>query len=218
MGGAILLAAVAAAASPCPAHPATQGQVRSSFVGDVDGDGAPDRVFVSVDADARPRCALHLVVVPRSGRPLLARLRPPALDRYSLRTSGWPRVVELVDIDERPGAEIVFTDHAGASTAFLGVFTVRRGRLVGMRLPPGSGNVFAVSPGPYFGSVDCIGGLVVSTTAELRGAWVLVDRRFYRVTGDAFRLVQARRFRLRPGQDLPTTPASIRPFHLCRFR
>jgi hypothetical protein len=43
MGGAILLAALAAAAAPCPAHPATQGQVRSSFVGDVDGDGTPDR-------------------------------------------------------------------------------------------------------------------------------------------------------------------------------
>jgi hypothetical protein len=213
MGGAILLAVLAAAASPCPAHPATQGHVRSSFVGDVDGDGAPDRVFVSVVAGARPRCALHLVVVPRRGRPLFARLRPPALDRYAVRTSGWPRVVELVDIEERPGAEIVFTDHAGASTAFLGVFTVRRGRLVRMRLPPGSGNVFAVSPGPYFGSVDCIGGLVVATAAELRGAWVLVDRRFFRVVGREFRLVRTQRFRLGS-----TTPASIRPFHLCRSR
>jgi hypothetical protein len=42
-----------------------------------------------------------------SGAPLFARLGSPALDRYAVRASGWPRVVELVDIDERPGAEIV---------------------------------------------------------------------------------------------------------------
>jgi hypothetical protein len=207
MGGAILLAALAAAASPCPAHPATQGHVRSSFVGDVDSDGAPDRVFVRI-ASAPLHCAIHLVVVPRRGRPLLARLRPPASSRYAVRTSGWPRVVALARIDGRPGAEIVFTDHAGASMAFLGVYTVRRHALMRMR-----GVVFPVSPGPYFGSVDCAGTLVVSTTAELHGMRLLVDRRFFRVVGREFRLVRTQRFRLGS-----TTPASSRPFRLCRSR
>jgi hypothetical protein len=89
--------------------------------------------------------------------------------------------------------------------AFLGVYTVRRHALIRMR-----GAVFPVSPGPSFGSVDCAGELVVSTTAELRGTRLWVERRFYRVVRDGFRLV-----RTRVGS---TTPASTRPFRLCRSR
>lgn|GEM_PF-4786152 len=117
-------------------------------------------------------------------------------------------MVALARIDERPGAEIVFTDHAGASMAFLGVYTVRWHALMRMR-----GAVFPVSPGPYFGSVDCAGTLVVSTTAELHGMRLLVDRRFFRVVGREFRLVRTQRVRLGS-----TRLASSRPFHLCRSR
>jgi hypothetical protein len=184
VGAAIVIAAVLSVVPACP----TDGQVRPSFVGDVDGDGRPDRVFVRA---APARCAFHLVVVRRHGRALVAPLR-------------WPVVVALAPIDRRPGAEIVFTDHVGASMAFLGVYTVRRHVLVRMR-----GVVFPVSPGPYFGSVDCAGRLVVSTTAELRNMRLHVERRFYRVVGDEFRLV-----RTRDGGS--TRLASTRPFRLCR--
>ena len=88
MGAAILIAAMLAAAPACPAHPASQGAVRSSLVGDVDGDGAADRILVRVVYSAAPRCALHLVVIPSRGRPLVAPLRPPALDRMAVRASG----------------------------------------------------------------------------------------------------------------------------------
>ena len=186
MGAAIVIAAVLAAVPACPTH----GPVRSSFVGDVDGDGRPDRVFVRT---APPGCGFHLVVVRRRGRALVAPLR-------------WPVVVALAPIDGRPGAEIVFTDHAGASMAFLGVCTVRRQALLRMR-----GAVFPVSPGPYFGSVDCAGRLVVSTTAELRDMRLHVERRFYRVVGEKFRLVRTR-------DGGPTRLASTRPFRLCRSR
>jgi len=196
VGGALLIAAVLWVVPTCSAHPARQGHVSSGLVGDVDGDGRPDRVVVRVVYSAPPHCALHLVVVPGRGRPLVAPLRPPALDRDGVRTAGWPRVVWLATIDGRPGAEIAFTDHLGASTAFLGVFTVRRHALVRMRVPR-QDDVFPISPGTYFGGADCVGGLVVSTTGELERSRVIVDRRFFRVVGTAFRLVRARHYRLR---------------------
>lgn len=203
----LILAALAAAAPPhapaCPADPARQGHVRSLFLGDVDGDGAADRVFVRVAYRAPPRCALHLVVRRGRGRALVAGLSPPVLTRAGIRELRFPRVVSLASIDRRPGAEIVFTDDAGASTAFLGVFTVRRHELTRMRLPAGFRDVFPFSGGTYFGGADCVGGrrsgLVVSTTGEVGLRRISVERRFLRVTGTRFRVVETRRYSLRPG-------------------
>jgi hypothetical protein len=221
MGGAILLAVLAAAASPCPVHPATQGHVRSSFVGDVDGDGARDRVFVSVDSSARPRCALHLVVRLRRGRALTARLDPPVLEPGVIRQLPWPRVAALAEIDRRRGAEIVVTVDEGASTVFLAVFTVRRRRLIRMRLPGLEQAFPALGSVMHFSGVDCVGerrsGVVVSTLAERGLKRLLVERRFFRAVGTRFRLIRRRTYVFGPNATLRFPELSDRgPFARCR--
>jgi hypothetical protein len=198
MGGAILFAVLAAVAPPCPARPAEQGQVRSSFVGDVDGDGAPDRAFVRVDAHAAPRCALHLVVRLRRGPALVARLAPPFLDAEAIRQHPWPRVAGLAEIDSRPGAEIVATVDEGASTVFLAVFTVQRHRLRRMRLPTLEQAFPALGSVMNFAGVDCVGsrrsGVVVSTLAGRNLKRLSVERRFFRAVGTHFSLIRRKTY------------------------
>lgn len=205
MGGAILLAAVVAA-SPCPAHPAQQGQVRSSFVGDVDGDRAPDRVFVRVDGTAAPRCALHLVVRLRHGPALTAPLAPPVLETGVVRQLPWPRVAALAEVDRHPGAEIVVTVDEGASTVFLAVFIVRSHRLIRMRLPGSEQTFPALGSVMNFAGVDCVGGrrsgVVVSTLGARSLKRVSVERRFFRAVGTHFRLIGRRTYAFRPNAPL----------------
>ena len=220
MGGAILLAVLAAAASPCPVHPAEQGQMRSSFVGDVDGDRALDRVFVRVDGRAAPRCALHLVARLRQGPVLTARLAPPVLETGVIRQLPWPRVAALAEVDRRPGAEIVVTVDEGASTVFLGVFTVRRHRLVRMRLPGLEQAFPALGSVMHFAGVDCLGrrrsGVVGSTLAERGLRRLSVERRFFRAVGARFRLIRRRTYVFGPNAALRFPELSGRgPFARC---
>jgi hypothetical protein len=215
---AILVAALLSAASACPAYPAQQGHVRSSFVGDVDGDGARDRVFVRVDDWAPARCMLHLVVRRRHGRPLVARLRPPMVSAEANRQLTWPTVAGLAEIDKQRGAEIVATVDAGASTFFLGVFTVRRNRLIRMRIPGYAQTFSSLGSLGYYSGVDCVGDLVVATDVDRTVRPVTVQRRFFRVVGTRFVLVKRRAYSFEWNVPLPRFPglSDDGPFVSCR--
>jgi hypothetical protein len=221
MGGVILLAVLAVVASPCPPHPAEQGQVRSSFVGDVDGDGASDRVFVRLDGEAAPRCALHLVVRLRHGPALTARLAPPFLDIGAIRQSPSPAVAGLAEIERRRGAEIVVTVDEGASTVFLAVFMVRRHRLIRMRLPGFEQTFPALGSVTHFAGVDCVGGrrsgVVVSTQTGRSLKRLFVERRFFRAVGTRFQLIRRRTYSLGPNVSPPFPELSHGPFARCRI-
>lgn len=131
------------------------------LVGDVGGGSEEERVALAFDGDAARRCRALLAfegdvegVVALEG----------FTTEYGLPH---PRLHALAAIDERDGYEIVIDMGAGASTQFVGVFTVRDGIVVELARPDDgtTGGLW-----PYGGSVghveavDCIagGGIVAS--------------------------------------------------------
>lgn len=145
------------------------------LTGDVDGDGAPERVVI---AEAEAGCP-PVVIVEGEGEALTLTIEEEGSG------PGLPRLMGLVEIDGRPGAEIVAALVAGASTEFFGAYTVAEGALARLRIagPGRFGDLF-----PSGGSVghldatDCAdGGRVVISSAEPLGDRYLVERRFYEV-------------------------------------
>jgi hypothetical protein len=148
----------------------------------VDGDQRSDHVYLVVDRDARIGCRAFLVVEASSGSHALA------IDREELSFDlGLPAVVDLRQVDGRPGLEPVVDLFSGASTVFAGVFTMGWGALEQLRvegdlLVP---DLFAhgASAG-HIDTADCSGdGSVVVSGATPAGRRYVVDRRFYTVEG-----------------------------------
>lgn len=131
--------------------------------GDVDGDGADDVAYVVRDEAGPPGCQTFLVVETARAT-LSAPTEEPGVS-YALQA---PRVNSLVQVDGRGGLEVLVDLEQGASTQFLGMFTVVDGALAKVRIGGGSayGDLF-----PYGGSV---GHLEASNCAEERGAEVLI--------------------------------------------
>jgi hypothetical protein len=96
----------------------------------------------------------------------------------------------------------VATVDEGASTVFLGVFTVRRHRLIRMRLPGLEQAFPALGSVMHFAGVDCVrrrrSGVVVSTLAERGLERLSVERRFFRAVGTRFRLLGRRTYSFGP--------------------
>ena len=150
---------------------------------DVTGDGSEDLAYLVRDEGGGTACR-DFLVVETENRPLVAPLSDPGQD-YSLLA---PRINALVSVDDEPGAEILIDLEQGASTQFIGMFTVTDGSLERVRIQNGGGvgDLF-----PYGGSVghieasDCAdeaGSVVVSVATPLRDRYE-VERTVYRFSG-----------------------------------
>ncbi len=182
--------APAAAAKPGCDGSADGYRVRGRVLrGDVDGDGAADRVSLRVDRRRPPRCR-YLLAVDDATAPV----RPfpwPGTD---------PRLLLLAEIDGRAGLEPVVTLSPAAVYRPGAVFTIRNGRLVRMRP--------ALMPlaDEFPASVDCTqtpGTIVVTVSqpAQPDSHWK-VTRTTYRAAGRRFVRVEAMRFKARVGTEV----------------
>ena len=177
-----------------------------SVSGDVDGDGRSDRVSLFVDRTAEPGCVALVVVRDRDG--IDAAALDDGLISFEL---GLPRVSSLVDIDSARGLEIVIDVAQGASTAFVGVFSMASGRLERVRpprLPNIPAGLFAHGGSvAHLDAVDCRRDLVMLSSALAEGRGYVVTRRF----------LEPRGTRWLPQRSL-TERSSVRPQRLTRFR
>jgi hypothetical protein len=188
---------------------------RGGLAGDVDGDGARDRVSVAVDPHARSGCRAFVVV-----RTADARLVAPIEERDVQVDLGFPVLDSLVGVDDRAGGEIVVRITAGASTEFAGLFTVVDGDLERVQLNGPHGNLF-----PSGGSVGHLeasncgpDGSVVISTATARGRRYVVERRFYFFEETSLvenESLTARR-RISPGALASFPEFGTPPFSMCR--
>jgi hypothetical protein len=198
---------IAFSMSGCPSVNASQvsrPQGRS-VSGDVEGDGRPDRVYVVVDRTEEPGCRALLVVRGRSS--LAAVGVDEGVTSFEL---GLPRLNSLVDIDSEEGLEIVLDVAQGASTAFVGVFSMTTGTLEGVRpprLPDIPSGLFAYGGSVgHLDAVDCRGDLVMVSRAVSQGRGYVITRRFLEP--------QAAEWRLRGSL---TEKRSVRPQGIARF-
>jgi len=161
---------------------AKQLKTSRALRGDVDGDGAPDRIALVRLRDNAP-CGAVLVV--RSGHRVYERAFP---------TVGDPRIPLLNGLAAlRPGSlQIVVTTWEGASTAFARVFTIRLGRVSEIQTDTVDGTIPYEGSVTHFNAVDCVRGrpgTIVSSGWFERGASGRrfgFNRLFYRVGERSF--------------------------------
>jgi hypothetical protein len=164
--------------------------------GDVDGDGRADTSFLIVDPAEPIGCRALLVVITASRSEVLT------IDREDMTFEfGLPALLDLRQIDGRPGLEPVVDLLTGASTVLAGVFSMGSGPLRQLRVEGGdplAGDLF--SHGGSIGhldAADCAGsGTVVVSSAQPAGALYVVDRHFYTFRDGALRLAPSRNQRL----------------------
>jgi hypothetical protein len=199
--------------------PATYRVKGKALVGDVDADGAGDRVTLRADGNRPARCRHLLVAQIGGGRTSVAPVAPlpwPGTD---------PKLLLLAEIDGRPGLEPVVTLSPVAVYRPGAVFTLSRGTLLRMRLDrvrvP---ELFPLSD-EFPSGVDCAGrpGMIVVTDSGFAGGGdgpSHVVRSFYRATGARFDFVRATRFQLGVGPEAGQRWPEIRddPFRQCRGR
>jgi hypothetical protein len=160
-----------------------------SLRGDVDGDRSPDDVSLAFDDTGPIGCQAFLVVESSSESAVLA---IESFDRaFGLPQ---PRLNRLAEVDSAPGSEVAVDLVAGASTQFVGLFTMTGGELARVEV---EGNDFPADDlFPYGGSVghveasDCAGtpGTIVITIATPKGDDYQVTRRFFRFQGSTPRV------------------------------
>lgn len=100
-------------------------RARGRLTGDLEADGVPEEISLAVDEGGPPGCQAF-VVAESEGATRAVEVGVPDLP-FKL---GFPRLISLVLVDDRPGAEIVVGVSAGASTQFAAVYTSIDGRLV----------------------------------------------------------------------------------------
>lgn len=183
---------------------------------DIDGDGAPEEIFVAKDPDGPQGCQAFLGLTGGSFGTLIA----PIDDDLSFEL-GLPLVSGVAEVDGTAPSEIIVDVASGASTAFAGIFSVQDGRLA-RRVIEGD-SPYARSF-PYGGSVghlegsDCAEtGTVVITVAMPQGKGYLVHRRFFVSDGPAFVLDPSRSEKevVAPGALDDFTELSGAPFGSC---
>lgn len=123
--------------------------------GDVDGDGASDVVYLVSDPDGSFDCRSFLVAETAEGR-----VATPTNEQGVEHALPIPRIHSLAQVDRSGGEEILVDLEQGASTQFIGIFTLLDGRLERVRVAENTdfGNLF-----PYGGSV---GHLEASNCAD----------------------------------------------------
>ena len=191
-----------------------------ALIGDVDADGAGDRVTLRLDAKRPARCR-HVVVVQLEGGATAVATVPPL---------GWPggnpQLLLLAEIDGRPGLEPVVTlSPANVYRPGL-VFTLSRGRLLLMRLEQATAPEHFPLYDEFPAGVDCAGRpgtLVVTRSAIAEGGdrfWD-VTRSFYRSAAKArFVFVRTERFLVDVGDEAAARWPEVRgdPFLRCASR
>jgi hypothetical protein len=191
------------------------------LVGDVDGDGSPDRVTLRADATAPARCRHVLVVEPAQGSIVAAPVKPLAWPGTN------PKLLLLAEIDGRAGLEVVVTLSPANVFRPGAVFTLRRGELARMRVE----RRYTPDIFPFYdefpAGVDCAGepGSIVLTLGDLadRGRddshWD-ITRAFYDVAGTRFELIRKRTLRVEVGPEAKRRWPEVRgrPFLSCPNR
>ena len=192
------------ASGPCAEARAAALTAKSetTLEGDVDGDGAPDRVFVTSVPDAPAGCSDFVVAHTGSGS--IATAFQVGEDHGS---PDIPRLLLLAEIDGRAGAEpVVLVARNPVNTRYAAVFTLRDGQLArsGVGGSVGTGRHAFAFKGQGDNVVDCprrASGLVRTDRS-----WFLypAQRRnpakemavlttLYRLRGTAFRVVSQRK-------------------------
>lgn len=154
-----------------------------SLTGDVTGDGVDDTVHLVRDPKAEIGCRDFLVVEAGEGTFVTS-----VSDGDTEPALSEPRLQGGALVDGKPGTEILVLMETGASTQFLGMFTMFEERLTRVRLQPrpDHGDLF-----PYGGSVghieasDCgaeEGEVIVSLATPVRNRYEVI-RTIYRFDG-----------------------------------
>ena len=155
----------------------TESRTQGARSGDIDGDGSDDTVHLTVDPNGRQGCRAFVVVDTDGGR-LAQEISDPDIS-FDL---GLPSVESITPVDGRPGDEIVVRILAGASTLFVGLFTVYEDELERVQVAgqPQYGNLFPSggSVGHLEGS-DCSGEGIMISFAVPEGRHYKVTRTFY---------------------------------------
>jgi hypothetical protein len=193
------------AAPPCPPVSAVLTASRlaptPALVGDVDGDGTPDRVAIRFAPRLRTDCGIVVAVKTRHG--VKAARVPygseagkfPRSGQF-IRLSTFPFLNGLYRIDGRPGLEIVLTSWAGASTLMLHMFTFTHGRLVPVRAPTTHGLWEGGCCGQSTG-IDCSREMLrITATSWLDTHHLRIDRAFYTLRNARLTFIKSRTFRL----------------------
>lgn len=170
-------------AGECPNEPAAlQGAPEGSLTGDVTGDGEPDSIVLHADEDGAPGCTAFLSIDGRWSA---------AIDQDGMvAEAGLPSLMGLVQIDGRPGLDIVVRLLSGASTEFAGVFTVGSGQLERLQIDDaaGSGDLFAYGGGvTHLDGVDCDeeGRVVIASAVSQDAEVYQVTRTIMELGGSA---------------------------------
>jgi hypothetical protein len=153
--------------------------VRSGTLkGDVDGDGSDDTMFLAVDTASPGGCQAFLVADTGAGT-VAEEISDPDIS-FDL---GLPSLESVIPVDERAGGEVVVRILAGASTLFVGLFTVHDGELERIEVTGDAvqyGNLFPSggSVGHLEGS-DCVADRIVVSLALPKKSRYEVTRNFY---------------------------------------
>jgi hypothetical protein len=183
-----------------PAPPTCDGSLAGYRIkgdalrGDVDGDGAKDRVTLRVDRK-RPRACRHVLVAGSMVAPVEP-LPWPGTD---------PRLLLLAEIDGRAGVETVVTMSPAAVYRPGAVFTARGGALARMRLEGGRpADLFPLAD-EFPSGVDCKGapGTIVVTFGDVGDpdSHYDVQRTVYEASGVRFERRRSERLRVEVGSE-----------------
>ena len=177
---------------------------RPALTGDVDGDGSDEAVTVVVDPGGRPGCRAFLVVRGVGAAPI------DVLDESVFRL-GLPAPNLLADIDRVPGKEIVVNVHAGASTQFASIFTLRGPRLIRVSIESADDLVPFGGSAAHLEGADCApGNGFVIATATPRGRGYAVTRTFFEARDAALAVDHSKKRRVAP-RDLNSIPEFAGP-------
>ena len=155
--------------------------------GDVDGDGAPDRIALVRLRGGRARCGAFLVVRTGSStlaKPLATDVGPPV-----------PVLNGLARIGSAPRLRVVITTVEGASTAFAHVFAVNGSRILELPIRgPDAGGFAYWGSVTHYGGVDCVkdrpGLILEETFSTLASSRQQLYRNYYRLKGGRFELAR----------------------------
>jgi len=181
---------LSSAAPACPNQEAVARDdgLRSggALTGDVTGDGSQDRVSIRVDPEGGPGCKAFLVVE-----------SDPSVTTAALTERGGeggltdPSLHSLAEINGAGGLDVVINEASGASTQFVGVFTLVEDGLERVTIGGGEAEPWAGATRglfPFGGSVghieavDCArGGIAVTSGVPAAGRRAM-ERGIYAVT------------------------------------